>query len=68
MQEANPMAGPLLKLFMKSQQQNISVDIKLSDIQSTGLAPFGMNKKLFGITMSDGTIYHFMVDVDEWSA
>lgn len=68
MQDSNHLLGPLVKLFLKSQRQRVTVDINLSDVQSAGLAPFGINKKLMGITMKDGTIHHFLVAVDEWSA
>ena len=67
-QGANPMAGPLLKLFMKSQREKISVNLPLADLVAVEKSSFGLNKDVFLLNTKDGGAYRFSHQATEWIA
>lgn len=57
--DANPFAGPLLKLLMKKQDRHLVQDISLKDICSYSNQSFGLNKKIVSLVLASGETVNF---------
>jgi hypothetical protein len=65
--DANPFAGLLLKLFVKSARANIIFNIELKEIQNISKASFGANKTVLAIKYGNNLEVKFWVnDYNSW--
>lgn len=64
---ANPFAGPLLKIFLKRQDTHFAQNLPIEKIKDITQESFGVNKNILAITLENDSVVKFSVkDFNQW--